>query len=137
MIKLGIAENKRYFVNEGVPFFYLADTVWSAFTNISLEEWADYLDYRSRQGFNVLQINLLRQWDASGSDLDYEPFVRIEDGSYDFYSLNPDYFDRAETMVEMAVSKGFVPALVLLWCNYVPDTWAAKLRDEKKCLWRR
>ncbi|MEK3849467.1 DUF4038 domain-containing protein [Paenibacillus sp. FSL R7-0340] len=132
MIKLGIAENKRYFVNEGVPFFYLADTVWSAFTNISLEEWADYLDYRSSQGFNVLQINLLRQWDASGSDLDYEPFERIEDGSYDFYSLNPDYFDRAETMVEMAVSKGFVPALVLLWCNYIPDTWAAKLRDEKK-----
>ncbi|MMZ52468.1 beta-glucosidase [Paenibacillus polymyxa] len=56
MIQLSIAENKRYFMNEGNPFFYLADTVWSAFTNITLEEWAYYLDYRKSQGFNVLQI---------------------------------------------------------------------------------
>ncbi|MEC0182165.1 DUF4038 domain-containing protein [Paenibacillus peoriae] len=132
MIKLSIAENKRYFIHEGTPFFYLADTVWSAFTNITLEEWAYYLDYRKSQGFNVLQINVLRQWDASGSDLSYEPFARAEDGSYDFFTLNEEYFTRAETMIEMAVNRGFVPALVLLWCNYIPDTWAAKLREEKK-----
>ncbi|MGG4217783.1 DUF4038 domain-containing protein [Paenibacillus jamilae] len=132
MIQLSIAENKRYFMNKGNPFFYLADTVWSAFTNITLEEWAYYLDYRKSQGFNVLQINLLRQWDASGSDLNYEPFAYAEDGSYNFYMLNEEYFTRAETMIEMAVNRGFVPALVLLWCNYIPDTWAAKLREEKK-----
>ncbi|MHA6533147.1 apiosidase-like domain-containing protein [Paenibacillus sp. BAC0078] len=132
MIKLGIAENKRYFVSGGAPFFYLADTVWSAFTNITLEEWNYYLDYRKSQGFNVLQINLLRQWDASGSDLKLEPFALCEDGTYDFYSLNNEYFARAEQMVEIAVSKGFVPALVLLWCNYIPDTWASKIREDKK-----
>lgn len=110
----------------------MADTVWSAFTNITLEEWAYYLDYRKSQGFNVLQINMLRQWDASGSDLNYEPFAYAEDGSYNFYTLNEEYFTRAETMIEMAVNRGFVPALVLLWCNYIPDTWAAKLREEKK-----
>ncbi|OMD50303.1 beta-glucosidase [Paenibacillus borealis] len=132
MIKLGIAENKRYFVSEGAPFFYLADTVWSAFTNISLEEWSYYLDYRKSQGFNVLQINLLRQWDASGSDLIQEPFALCEDGTYDFYSLNEEYFARAEQMVEIAVGKGFVPALVLLWCNYIPDTWASRIREDRK-----
>ncbi|MGE6579146.1 DUF4038 domain-containing protein [Paenibacillus xylanexedens] len=133
MIKLEIAENKRHFISGGAPFFYLADTVWSAFTNISLEEWNYYLDYRKSQGFNVLQINLLRQWDASGSDLNQEPFARCEDdGTYDFYSLNEEYFKRAEQMVEIAVDKGFVPALVLLWCNYIPDTWASRIREDKK-----
>lgn len=132
MIKLSVAENKRYFLHEGKPFFYLADTVWSAFTNITLEEWDYYLDYRRSQGFNVLQMNLLRQWDASSSDLNVEPFSQYEDGTYDFYSLNEQYFTRAEQMVEMAVDKGFVPALVLLWCNYIPDTWASRIRDDKK-----
>lgn len=132
MIKLSISDNKKYFVNEGKPFFYLADTIWSAFTNITLEEWSYYLDYRKSQGFNVLQMNLLRQWDASGCALNYEPFQLCEDGTYDFYSLNEDYFSRAEQMVQMAVDKGFVPALVLLWCNYIPDTWASKIRDDKK-----
>ncbi|WP_440110961.1 apiosidase-like domain-containing protein [Paenibacillus sp. QZ-Y1] len=132
MIKLEIAENKRHFISGGAPFFYLADTVWSAFTNISMEEWNYYLDYRKSQGFNVLQINLLRQWDASGSDLNQEPFARCEDDTYDFYSLNEEYFERAEQMVEIAVNKGFVPALVLLWCNYIPDTWASRIREDKK-----
>ncbi|WP_019636618.1 DUF4038 domain-containing protein [Paenibacillus fonticola] len=132
MIKLGISENKRYFINEGAPFFYLADTVWSAFTNITLEEWAHYLDFRRQQGFNVLQMNLLRQWDASGSELHFEPFAAHADGSYNFFEINESYFDRAETMVQMAVERGFVPALVLLWCNYIPDTWASKIREEPK-----
>lgn len=46
-------------------FFYLADTVWSAFTNIDLTDWAYYLKVRKEQGFNVLQINILPQWDRS------------------------------------------------------------------------
>ena len=49
----------------GKPFFWLADTCWSAFTNISDDDWQEYLDLRARQGFNVLQINALPQWDLS------------------------------------------------------------------------
>ena len=33
-------------------------------------------------------------------------------------------------MVEMAVQKGFIPALVVLWCNFVKDSWASKDRPE-------
>jgi hypothetical protein len=29
-------------------------------------------------------------------------------------------------MLEMASAEGFVPALVLLWCDYVPGTWGAE-----------
>lgn len=127
-----VAANGRTLEKHGKPMFYLADTVWSAFTNATLEEWEEYLDYRKMQGFNVLQMNVLRQWDASGSDLHLEPFHLQEDGSYDYTVLNEVYFDRAEQMVRMAAERGFTPALVLLWCNYVPDTWATPLQKNTK-----
>lgn len=132
MVKLTISKQQRVFTLNEKPFFYLADTVWSAFTNASIEEWAQYLDYRKMQGFNVLQINILRQWDASESDLDIHPFTLNADGSYDYTQLNVQYFDRAEQMLEMAVERGFTPALVLLWCNYVPDTWASMFQKDNK-----
>jgi hypothetical protein len=127
MTKLKIADNKEYFLDEnGDKFFYLADTAWSAFTNANIEDWEEYLDHRAQQGFNVLQINILRQWDASGSNLEREPFEVKSDGTYDFYNYDEKYFNNAKKMLDMARNKGFIPALVVLWCDYVPDTWADK-----------
>jgi len=127
-MKIRVSDTKDYFVCEGKPFFYLADTVWSAFTNTTLEEWEEYLVYRKAQDFNTLQINILPQWDKSQSDTDtIPPFILKDDGEYDFFKPNEAYFKKAQTMLGMAVEKGFVPALVVLWCNYVPDTWASQL----------
>lgn len=127
MSKIQVAPTKDYFIMNDKPFFYLADTVWSVFTNATLDEWDKYLDYRKAQGFNALQIDILPQWDASQSDIEVRPFELDENGQWDFFKPNREYFSRAESMVEMAVQRGFVPALVVLWCNYVPDTWASKL----------
>ncbi|EQM52912.1 hypothetical protein N692_07635 [Lactiplantibacillus plantarum EGD-AQ4] len=118
------------FIKDNKPFFYLADTCWSAFTNISEEDWQYYLNYRHQQGFNVIQINLLKQWDASGHDLNIYPFAieKKENGyTFDYSKINVAYFDRVERMLEVMKSKDMTPALVLLWSNYVPGTWAAKL----------
>jgi len=128
MYNLKISENKRNIINanDGKKFFYLGDTAWSTFASVSLVEWEEYLNYRKMQGYNVLQIDILQQWDSSESDIDVKPFKTDSDGNYDFYNINTEYFLRAEKMVSMAVEKGFVPALVILWCNYVKDTWASK-----------
>ena len=72
---LRIAKNHKTLEKDGNPFFYLADTCWSAFTNISEEEWEYYLYKRKAQGFNTIQINILPQWDASDTDLNYNPFI--------------------------------------------------------------
>ena len=84
---LQIAENQRTLLKDGKPFFYLADTCWSAFTNITDEEWDYYLYKRKVQGFNTIQINILPQWDASVTDLDYQPCLEK-----DPHRLNEDYF---------------------------------------------
>lgn len=130
MREITISNMKNCFMENSKKFFYLADTCWSAFTNIPFEEWEEYLDYRAMQGFNVLQINILPQWDASESDIKTEPFNKNEDGTRNFMELNEEYFSRAEQMLEIAVNKGFTPALVLLWSNYVPGTWASDILDK-------
>ncbi|MDN2452168.1 DUF4038 domain-containing protein [Lactobacillus sp. UCMA15818] len=115
------------FYENDKPFFYLADTCWSAFTNITLDEWQYYLDYRANQGFNVIQINILSQWDASAAPFELLPFPITHNKnrySFDYSRLNPEYFDRAEKMLQMVREHNMVPALVLLWSNYVPGTWA-------------
>lgn len=122
-----VSENKRYFEKNGTPFFYLADTCWSAFTNIEEKDWEYYIDYRKAQGFNVLQVNMLQQWDASQTDLDIVPFKVNQDGSFDFNIYNEQYFERAGRMIAKATEKGLTIALVLLWSNYIPDTWASQM----------
>lgn len=118
--------NNQYIKKNEQPFFYLADTCWSAFTNIDDEEWEYYLDYRRAQGFNTLQINILPQWDASSTKLCYHPFT-IKEGIYQYHQIDVTYFSHAEKMCTKAKEYGFELALVVLWCNYVPDTWASSL----------
>ena len=124
--RISIAKDGKGFEKDGKPFFYFADTAWSAFTNISLEEWKDYLEVRGSQGFNALQINMLPQWDRSAAGLPAEPFLPDAAGAWDFLKPNPGYFDLAEQFVSLAAGRGMHPALVLLWCDFVPGTWAAK-----------
>lgn len=125
MNMLSVSVSGNYLEKNGKPFFYLADTCWSAFTNISDTEWVYYLEKRRAQGFNVVQINILPQWDASPTLLEHDPFERI-DGVWDYSRMKEEYFEHAASMCAMAKAYGFELALVVLWCNYVPDTWASR-----------
>lgn len=130
MSSIKIGNDKRSFIKNSKPFFYLADTCWSAFTNITLEEWEYYLDLRRKQGFNVLQINILPQWDASGTELNNYPLITADKKIFQFTELKGEYFENARKMCIMAKDKGFDIALVVLWCNYVPDTWASNMMND-------
>ncbi|GFZ32113.1 beta-glucosidase [Clostridium zeae] len=129
MPQITVEKNSRTFKKDGKDFFYLADTCWSAFTNITIEEWEYYLNLRKYQGFNVIQINILPQWDASGTELNYSPLPYKDEKAkiFDFTEFNEEYFKHARLMCEIAKDKGFDLALVVLWCNYVPNTWASKM----------
>lgn len=130
---LRVSETRDYFINEEKKFFYLADTIWAAFTNTTMDEWEEYLDYRKMQNFNVLQISILPiLHDMSDTELNLHPFKFKDDGNYDYYSINDEYFAKVVNMVHMAVQKSFIPALVPLWANYVPGTWAAEITPGKQ-----
>lgn len=124
------APDGRTLLRDGTPFFWLADTCWSAFTSIFDREWEDYLNLRAEQGFTVLQLNTLAQWDRCSTPGDRHPFATADGICYDFTRPDPAYFAHARAMCRTAVEKGFTLALVVMWCNYVPDTWAARIFPE-------
>ncbi len=128
MARLEIAPDREHFTRNGEPFFWVGDTLWSAFTNPTFEEWQEYLDLRKAQGFNVLQINTLPQWDRILPDLGIYPYPLREDGSLDYTAEpNPEYVTRARKICRMATDAGFTLALVVDWANIVPGTWLTHL----------
>ena len=84
MSRVTVSEDKSTFCRDKKPFFYLADTIWSAFTNITEDEWIYYLKRRKEQGFNVLQINTMPQWDRCISDIGLYPFATADGHRFDF-----------------------------------------------------
>lgn len=71
--KLTVNTREDGFLCDGKPFFWFADTCWSAFTSITEDDWDYYLTRRAEQGMNVLQINTLPQWDRCLPDLGIWP----------------------------------------------------------------
>jgi hypothetical protein len=110
-----VADERTLRHADGTPFFWLGDTAWSASTRATPEEWADYLDHRVEQGYNVVQLNALAQHDATKPH-DRLPFG--EDWALD--APDPGYFAALDDLVAMAHERGIVPALVALWFDYVP-----------------
>lgn len=113
---------------DGTPVFWLADTAWSAPAHATIAEWRDFVAHRSRQGFNVVQINALPQWDASGPPL-RQPFAVI-DGHDDLTRPNPTYFRFLDEIVRTAADAGMISAIVVLWFdNTLSDNedWAIQI----------
>lgn len=126
MLMSNLAVNGRHLERDGKPFFWLADTIWTAFTNPTDDEWIEYLDRRAAQGFNVLQVNALPQWDRCGAPFDRYPYATDDHGkTFDFTRPVPEFWEHARWQLAEAVRRGFVPAIVVQWCNYVPNTWAS------------
>ena len=113
-------------LRDGRPVFLLADTLWAAFSRMSLPEWRDALRLRRRQGFNAVNVSILPiAHDRSISGDERSPFRLRADGSWDLDHLNDEYFRDARAMVQAAIAEDLIPILVVLWCNYVPNTWGA------------
>jgi hypothetical protein len=128
MPQVRVDSGGRRFLVDGRPAYLLADTLWAAFSRPTEREWHDYLQLRRRQGFNAVNISVLPiAHDRSAGPGDQAPFAVGADGSWDVSRLDDGYFERARRMTQTAVDLGFVPVLVVLWCTYVPGTWAAQL----------
>src|SRR5919199_6409033 len=91
-------------VRDGRPTFLLADTLWAAFSRMSIPDWRDVLRLRRRQGFNAVNISILPiAHDRSLSADAAVPFRLRDDGSWDLDRLDVTYFDNARGMVETAL----------------------------------
>lgn len=115
-----IAENHHYFTAGGKPFFWLGDTGWLLFSKLKREDAEKYLDIRSRQGFNVIQVMVLHslgETDAYGDSALTNKNITKPAVDAD-KSLN-NYWNNIDWVINKAAEKGIYIALVPVWGSVV------------------
>ncbi len=108
---LSISENKKYFIENGHPFFWQGDTAWLLFQKCSLPEAYRYLRNRSELGFNVIQavlINNLPEQKNTGS---------LVDGATDVTAK--EYWKKCDEIISMAAQLHMYIAVLPAWGSLV------------------
>ena len=108
---LSVSANRRYLTNGDTPFFWLGDTAWLLFVNLTEEEAYIYLKNRAEKGFNVIQAVLA----YSVSSL--EDVNKMSVSEYDVRT--PQYWEHCDRIISMAESLGMYMALLPSWGSLV------------------
>lgn len=115
-----IAKNHHYFAAGGKPFFWLGDTGWLLFSKLKREDAEKYLDKRSRQGFNVIQVMVLHslgETDAYGDSALTDK--NITKPATDADKSLKNYWNNIDWVINKAAEKGIYIALVPVWGSVV------------------
>lgn len=119
---LKVSANKHYLMTEnGEPFFWLGDTGWLLFAKLNIQEANRYLQDRKDKGFNVIQAMVLHTLSAVNAYGDTALInnnvatPNIQPGNSPADSLQYDYWDHVEMIVDMAAEKGLYMGLVPVW----------------------
>ena len=126
---LSVSTDGRYLVDaKGAPFRIQGDSAWSLIANLTYAEADQYLTDRRTRGFNTVLVNLIEHKFAVQA-----PANRSGDGPFtspgNFATPNERYFAFADSIVDLAASKGM---LVLLAYAYLgngggDEGWAPEM----------
>jgi hypothetical protein len=118
-----VSPNGRYFVDgRGAPFFWLGDTAWPLFTQYKKDDAKKYLADRARRGFNVIQGVLA--W-GSGTGIESKRPGPNCFGERPWHKdparPNEKYFRHVDFLLDFALRRGLVLAMLPTWGYYVSD----------------
>jgi hypothetical protein len=112
---LKISSNGRYLVDrENKPFRIQGDSAQSLMVNLTHAEAETYLSDRQAKGFNSVNINLLEHKfgvKAPANRNGDAPFTRPGD----FSTPNEAYFAFADSIIDLAASKGMLVSLAAMY----------------------
>ena len=123
---LKASANNRYLVDQNnVPFLIVGDAPQTLIANLSPGEAAAYMVNRRSYGINTLWINLLCNY-SDGCNKEATTFDGITPFTSrgDLSTPNPDYFERADTMINIAAQNG----IVVLLDPIETSSWLSVLR---------
>lgn len=126
-----ISDNNQYFLKDGKPYFLKLDTAWMAFTNLTLEEFEEYISFRSKQGYNGVLLQNTPALQDMTTHVKYQPFPQNLDGSFDFSRTNSEYFNMAVKKMEILENYGFTAFIVPMWVSFIPDSQMIELFDTR------
>lgn len=126
LTNLKVSSNGRYFTTAGNdPFFWLGDTGWLLFSKLNREEAEKYLEDRRQKGFNIIQVMVLHSLSARNvygdSALVNKDASRplVTEGNSFSDSVQYDYWDHIDFMIDKAAEKNLYMALVPVWGSNV------------------
>lgn len=102
----------HFVCEDGTPFFWLADTAWNAALRGDEDEWKEYLDARTEQGFTVIQF-VTTQWRGCSQPIHGRPY----DESCGRLVLNEAAFLKMDRWIQMINERGMTAAPVMFWAN--------------------
>jgi hypothetical protein len=129
--QLKVSPNGRYFTTQnGDPFFWLGDTGWLLFIKLNREEAVQYLEQRKQQGFNVIQAMVLHDTrkavnvygDSALTNQDAAT-PKITKGNNFEDTLQYDFWDHVDYVIDQAAQRGLYMALVPVWGTNVKNGW--------------
>lgn len=113
--------------DHGKPFFWMGDTGWLLFSKLTRKEADEYLDDRSRKGFNVIQVMVMH----SVSDVNVYGDSALVNKNIATPKTTPgnnfsnkeeyDYWDHVDYIINKAAEKGIYMALVPVWGGNVKN----------------
>lgn len=123
---LKVSSNGRYFTTTANdPFFWLGDTGWLLFSKLNREEAEKYLEDRRQKGFNVIQVMVLHSLSARNVYGDSALVNKdaskplVTEGNSFSDSVQYDYWDHIDFMIDKAAEKNLYMALVPVWGSNV------------------
>ncbi|MGO8677830.1 MAG: glycoside hydrolase family 140 protein [Limisphaerales bacterium] len=113
MKHLVLSKNHRFLVwEDGVPFFWLGDTVWELFHRTRIEEAEYYLEDRRQKGFTVLQAVVLAEFEGLTVPNAYGECPLLDN---DPLRPNEAYFHYVDQVFELAGRKDLIIGLLPTW----------------------
>jgi hypothetical protein len=125
---LKVSANGRFLMTEkNEPFFWLGDTGWLLFSKTTREEAEQYLEDRRDKGFNVIQVIVIDSVATANVYGDSAlinknvatPLVTTGNDFAD--SLQYDFWDHSDFVIERAAEKGLYIAMVPVWGSNVKN----------------
>ncbi len=96
-----------YFQQDHKPFFWLADTAWLIFTNLSEEDAEVYFRNRAEKGYNVIQAVMVYATEGM-KDCNMMPVSRLDVES-------EAYWEHCDRVIRLAAKYGLYMALLPTW----------------------
>lgn len=115
--RLKVSNNQRYLQNGETPFFWLGDTAWLLFCNMSLEETYVYLKNRKEKGYNVIQATLVHTKDQQTID----GALALHNNEFGSVYLESGYWEHVEEVIKMAEELGLYMGLLPSWGSFVKN----------------
>jgi len=115
--KLIVSPNHRFLqYTDGSPFFYLADTGWTLFQRLTIEDASMYFDSRKAQGFNTIQVMGISEFDGLRIPNAYGqlPFIDMDPAK-----PNEAYFKTVDTFIQKAAEYDLFIAFIPIWGDKV------------------